>query len=413
MARRAADKRVNLAVARIIPPILIGVFGYASYAITKPLCVDYLIYPAHHYDRKSRTGAGAAILAVYYVLLIPVLATYLRLLYNVTLDPGYLPRGTACSQNQTDSEGPKHRRRRHRRRKSGHHRSKTTEKTDRSDGGDVERGLEYNAGAKAYPLDAEGLESFYTKDVFFKTDRAHHCREVDRCVRKMDHFCPWVGGVVSETSFKFFIQFIVYTMFYCMFVLIVFAIYTAELRREAGRTNTHWIVCLAFSVQLAAYNLTTIENLNRRSAVWTLAIRVPRHILSKRWAPTFRTITYPLPPVPLAESEVAREFPVGEQHVFAILQTLPGENPFDLGSPLKNLQQVMGFSVLEWLLPIKQSPCADHSSHESAFALGPVVTRLKKEAGLETPRELESANPAEAEEIPQHEQRRGKHRRCN
>jgi palmitoyltransferase len=167
------------------------------------------------------------------------------------------------------------------------------------------------------------------------------------------------------------------------------------------------------SVQLAAYNLTTIENLNRRSVVWTLAIRVPRHILSKHWAPTFRTITYPLPPVPPAETEVAREFPVGEQHVFAILQTLPGENPFDLGSPLKNLQQVMGFSLLEWLLPIKQSPCADHSSHESAFALGPVVTRLKKEAGLETPTESESADPAGAEEIPHHGQRRGKHRRRN
>ncbi|KAH1492770.1 palmitoyltransferase pfa5 [Aspergillus fumigatus] len=443
MARRAADKRVNLAVSRIIPPILIGVFGYASYAITKPLCVDYLIHPAHHYDRRSRSGAGAAILAIYYVLLIPALATYLRLLYNVVLSPGYLPRGTACAQNQTGSYGSKHRHRRHRRRKSGHHLSKTTEKTDRSDGGDVERGLEYSARAKAYPLDAEGLESFYTKDVFvcqpdgrpvycstccqFKTDRAHHCREVDRCVRKMDHFCPWVGGVVSETSFKFFIQFIVYTMIYCIFVLIVFAIYTAELGREAGRTNVHWIVCLALSslfgfftfgmaissVQLAANNLTTIENLNRRSAVWTLAIRVPRHILSKRWAPTFRTITYPLPPVPPAESEVARESPGGEQHVFAILQTLPGENPFDLGSPLKNIQQVMGFSLLEWLLPIKQSPCADHSSNESAFALGPVVTRLKKEAGLEISTESESADPVGAAETPQHEQRRGKHRRRN
>lgn len=165
------------------------------------------------------------------------------------------------------------------------------------------------------------------------------------------------------------------------------------------------------SLQLAAYNLTTIENLNRRSAVWTLAIRVPRRILSERWAPTFRTITYPLQPVPPAESEVAREFPVGEQHVFAILQTLPGENPFDLGSPLKNLQQVMGFTLLEWLLPIKQSPCADHSSHESAFALGPVVTRLKKEAGLEPP--TESENPAGAEETRQRGERRGKHRRRN
>ncbi|OXN01947.1 hypothetical protein CDV57_07560 [Aspergillus fumigatus] len=419
MARRAADKRVNLAVSRIIPPILIGVFGYASYAITKPLCVDYLIHPAHHYDRRSRSGAGAAILAIYYVLLIPVLATYLRLLYNVVLSPGYLPRGTACTQNQTGSDGSKHRHRRHRRRKSGHHLSKTTEKTDRSDGGDVERGLEYSARAKAYPLDAEGLESFYTKDVF--TERTTVERLTDVSAR-------WITFArVSETSFKFFIQFIVYTMIYCIFVLIVFAIYTAELRREAGRTNVHWIVCLALSslfgfftfgmaissVQLAANNLTTIENLNRRSAVWTLAIRVPRHILSKRWAPTFRTITYPLPPVPPAESEVARESPGGEQHVFAILQTLPGENPFDLGSPLKNIQQVMGFSLLEWLLPIKQSPCADHSSNESAFALGPVVTRLKKEAGLEVSTESESADPVGAAETPQHEQRRGKHRRRN
>lgn len=99
--------------------------------------------------------------------------------------------------------------------------------------------------------------------------------------------------------------------------------------------------------------------------------------------------------------------------MFAILQTLPGENPFDLGSPLKNIQQVMGFSLLEWLLPIKQSPCADHSSNESAFALGPVVTRLKKEAGLEVSTESESADPVGAAETSQHEQRRGKHRRRN
>jgi palmitoyltransferase len=42
----------------------------------------------------------------------------------------------------------------------------------------------------------------------------------------------------------------------------------------------------------------------------------------------------------------------------------------------------MGYSIIDWLLPLKHSPCADHSSSESAFALGPVVTRLKQEAGL-------------------------------
>ena len=63
--------------------------------------------------------------------------------------------------------------------------------------------------------DSPGLEAFYTKDVFvcepdgrprwctlcwhWKPDRAHHSTDLGRCVRKMDHLCPWVGGMVSET----------------------------------------------------------------------------------------------------------------------------------------------------------------------------------------------------------------------
>lgn len=161
------------------------------------------------------------------------------------------------------------------------------------------------------------------------------------------------------------------------------------------------------TVQLASYNLTTIENLSRRSAVWTLAIRVPDHFLSNLnpesgWAPTFATISYPLQPTP---PSVEAQNTVTPRHVFAILQTQPGENPFDLGNWFKNLQQVMGFTLWEWLLPFKHSPCADHSSLESAFALGPVVTRLKVDAGLEPPPGNHSS------ERPNPERKRRKHRR--
>lgn len=141
------------------------------------------------------------------------------------------------------------------------------------------------------------------------------------------------------------------------------------------------------SAQLAMINVTTIENLNRHSVVWTLAIRVPDHLLQRLWvtespwAPTFRMVSYP-PEPPASTTPQPSDPSTTERHVFAILHTLPGENPFDLGSGLKNLQEVMGYTVAEWLLPIKQSPCADHRSLESAFALGPVVTRLKQEAGL-------------------------------
>lgn len=172
--------------------------------------VDYLINPYPRYARSPRVGTGAAILVVFYVLLFPMVMTYLRLLYNVVWSPGYLPRGTPRIEEQQDSNrtsSDRHRRK-HRRRKSSRSRPRTAEKADRAEVDvDVERGLEYVAGGKAYPLNTTGLESFYTKDVFvcqldgrpsycstccqFKTDRAHHCREVNRCVRKMDHFCPW------------------------------------------------------------------------------------------------------------------------------------------------------------------------------------------------------------------------------
>ena len=168
------------------------------------------------------------------------------------------------------------------------------------------------------------------------------------------------------------------------------------------------------SLQLAMNNLSTIENINRQSAVWTLAIRVPNHVLAKlnpetQWAPTFRTITYPLPPIP-SQFEPGAQYqhfpPPTEQHVFAILQTLPGDNPFDLGSPLKNLQQIMGFSLFDWMLPLKHSPCADHSSHESTFAFGPAITRLKQDAGLESSVEDEAADRRSSK----HKRKRRKHR---
>lgn len=52
-----------------------------------------------------------------------------------------------------------------------------------------------------------------------------------------------VGGVVSESSFKYFLQFVVYAAMWTGFVLIVLAIYMAELRRNVGsgqRFDVKW-----------------------------------------------------------------------------------------------------------------------------------------------------------------------------
>ncbi|KAL1970997.1 hypothetical protein VTN77DRAFT_2831 [Rasamsonia byssochlamydoides] len=438
MAVLCDEKAANRAVSKVIPVLLLGIIVYASYAVTKPLCIDYLIHPSPSYHRSPRVGAGAVIIALYYVLLCIILATYLRLYHKVIFNPDYLPRGQ-CESDQNEAGGSdgrrKSRRTQTRRTQTGRPRDDQREKNDLNSSADVE-GARDQIGGKAFPLDPAGLESFYMKEVFvcqedgrppycskccqFKTDRAHHCREVDRCVRRMDHFCPWVGGVVSESSHKFFIQYVFYTAIFCGFNIIVLAIFTAELRREAGRVNAHWLVtlglgCLFFifsagmtgtSLHLAGTNTTTIENITRKTKVWTLAIRInrPKDAGQQReteWAQVFRTITYPSRPS-LDSSD--QDFkPEEDSRVFAILQTQPGENPFDLGSPLKNLQQVMGYTVWDWLLPLKPSPCVDHSSPESTYAMGPVVQRLKHEAGL--------TNSAETSENRKSDRRHHRHHR--
>jgi palmitoyltransferase len=168
------------------------------------------------------------------------------------------------------------------------------------------------------------------------------------------------------------------------------------------------------SVHLAATNTTTIENLTRRTKVWTLAIHInrPRDAGLQReaeYARVFPTVTYPSRPTSttVGDSSDQDSRPPEEGRIFAILQTQPGENPFDLGSPLKNLQQVMGYTLWDWLLPLKLSPCVNHSSSESAYAMGPVVERLKREAGLTTA----SAEDSNAAETSISDRRRSQHRR--
>jgi palmitoyltransferase len=170
-----------------------------------------LIHPSQSDNsRTPRKSLGAGLLAAFYVLLIFLLATYLRLILTVLWNPGFIPRGPQWSRLQADAKdslsgkGSSRRRRRRRRRRSRS--NMVQEKKDRSSS-NLEAGLGNVAGNSTDPFDQSGLESFYLKDVFvcqpdgrpawcsiccqFKTDRAHHCREVDRCVRKMDHFCPW------------------------------------------------------------------------------------------------------------------------------------------------------------------------------------------------------------------------------
>ena len=125
------------------------------------------------------------------------------------------------------------------------------------------------------------------------------------------------------------------------------------------------------SVQLTLINSTTVENLTRKVKVWQLAVHVPNSVHGRQHGRGL------MPPTndngPMQDLAPSR--------TFAMLSTLPGENPWDLGA-YGNWKSVMGESIVDWFLPIKRSPCSKHDAVESAFALGPVVDRLRREHGL-------------------------------
>lgn len=56
------------------------------------------------------------------------------------------------------------------------------------------------------------------------------------------------GGIISETSFKFFIQFLVYAALYCVFCLIVSAYYTAKAHAHLFRDGAPLIATIALYV---------------------------------------------------------------------------------------------------------------------------------------------------------------------
>lgn len=188
-----------------------------------------------------------------------------------------------------------------------------------------------------------------------------------------------VGGIVSETTMKFFLQFTFYASLLGLFILIADAVIVARDRHLGHHVDSHMAVLLGFcslftlfamgifgnTFAMTLRNYTTVEALNRGNATYHLSV-----LITPAWCQRnpneqypFRTITYPGAP----------------GATYAILLTRPGDNPWDMG-PSKNLKSVMGDSIIDWFLPLKFSPCTKHDRQDAEFEMGPVVEWTKKDA---------------------------------
>lgn len=128
-------------------------------------------------------------------------------------------------------------------------------------------------------------------------------------------------------------------------------------------------------------NITNIDAL-RSDQEHFLAVRVP---LDSPSTQNYWTVTYPLPrPEGLTHDHNGNPLAPRDESArktFAVVRTNPGENPWDLG-PWENFKTVMGNNPLEWMLPIRHSPCCNREDMGSDYKMGPVVDRVRERYNL-------------------------------
>ncbi|KFA75365.1 hypothetical protein S40288_02018 [Stachybotrys chartarum IBT 40288] len=377
----------TLWAVRLTPVFIVAAISFATYDVVAYLCFQYL------HARRGETGVAVALAVLYLLFLLLTIATYLRTFITVQRDPAMVP----LPPGREPIEKPPVRRR-----------------NRRDDDLEVAPWTPPDVNP-----DSPGLEAFYSRAVFqcdvdgrpkwcsecrnWKPDRSHHSSELGRCIRKLDHVCPWVGGMVSETSFNFFIQFTFYCTLLCTVSLAAGAYcLSLQLREDNsldGRSVAIIILAGFFgfftfgmtltSGRYALLNITNIDML-RKSQAYHLAIRLPQNATTQQG---FSTMTYPLARESTWSEHGGQSANNEEQthptsarderatHTFAIIRTGPDENPWDLGY-WRNFKSVMGNNIIEWLLPIKHSPCCNHESMESDYEMGGLIQELKQRYNL-------------------------------
>lgn len=209
-----------------------------------------------------------------------------------------------------------------------------------------------------------------------------------------NHPPPVHDRPLTLPAFNFFLHFTTYCTFYLIVCLSTSAYCLSKQRQDGEPLDARPVVIIALSGFFGIFtsgmsgtslgfvltNTTNIDLLKKMNDLY-LAIRVPRHSPTTS---TYRTITYPLPQSRSStEADGSAGSPRDDQAVstFAIVKAEGGENPWDLGM-WENFKEVMGHNVLEWLLPIRHSPCCYHNGVSGAYRLGPLIGELRKRYSL-------------------------------
>ncbi|GAA5957471.1 hypothetical protein JCM8115_001331 [Rhodotorula mucilaginosa] len=242
----------------------------------------------------------------------------------------------------------------------------------------------------AHQVKSDGSARFCRKCNVPKPDRAHHCSACRRCVLKMDHHCPWLGGgCVGWANYKFFLLALLYTgalgILTAGIMFHELANYVSDIDDGFQAAPILWAIvgllgCIfgvsvgsfgLYHFYLACKNRTTIEAMEHPTAVAPpppppshssalLSSPTPPPTHGPRHSPS-RSHSHR----PLQHHRQRRLQP--NDLTYKQRQRLASAarryNIYDLGSCARNLEQVFGGREkwLEWFMPWGWPPGDGHS----------------------------------------------------
>lgn len=343
-AKAKDTRKSNRIASYLIPPLLVLLMIFSTY-VWFDMCIQW-------YLRNNYTGTGVCLLVFQIILLVLTSLAFFRITFTKA---GYIPnQADRLRYARNDSENTLGTNAsiinaRYEDRPKTYDRRPTLHEIDKF------QKTQTLSDAEFYIARPDSLTSpryCHICDVV-KHDRVHHCSEVNRCVKKFDHFCPWVGGPLGHTRYKFFFQFISYVAIYCVYTTITLGVAVSQRRRAQHRMdNTQhipanpglWYTSIAlagfFALMMVPFSIFHGRQIvSNKSTLESIEARAIQVIVQTRVLDTQGNAT------------------VSQQRV----TLAPGDNPFDLGW-FKNWQQVMGtfvmdkwvlLRVMNWLIPLR------------------------------------------------------------
>lgn len=81
----------------------------------------------------------------------------------------------------------------------------------------------HTENAEGKPGDCDEIDNWTvcTRCQTYRPPRAQHCRICKRCIRRMDHHCPWINNCVGERNHKYFMQFLIYVGMLAVYAILL------------------------------------------------------------------------------------------------------------------------------------------------------------------------------------------------